>query len=733
MKIFSFRVFLFCFSLLFQQNAFAQIAPAQHSVTPPLVTIDTINFPDVHAFGLISSNDTLQNSPAFRFGGTADGAGLLRNGNGTFMMLVNHEENKSVSRIFLDSAFRPVAGDYLMNSNAGYWRLCSATMATPEEHGFGPYFLTGSEENLAWTHYVNPYGPPIHDSAVSFGTTLAVGLGQWRAENTVPLPVASYNKTIICIGDDDAGLHGGQFAMYIGNSVGDLINGKLYVLRRNDLNQRERDIIPGQIYPVELAEVPPAYIGWNTYTLDAFADTNLKAIRFNRIEDLDYRKGNAAAGREIYFNSSGLANPDTVDRTLWGRVYRLKLDSLDPTHGTIECVINGDDKDTANPGHLLYSPDNICVTEDYVYVQEDPNSFGFQSALPYVHDAKVYQYDIQSGTFKTLLTMDHHRHAPDSAIYNRHSNGIGYNQSGTGSWEFGAMLDATPATGIPRFFTLNLQVHSWRDSIFRGVDGGTRAVNENQGSMVVSLSGVPRIKVNPPITIGDTICENESGTLTAFGGTTFAGTNGTIYNWYNSPTGGTPFYTGNALTNFVSSTSVTFYVETAADGIVSATRTPVTCMVVPAPPQPVISQFGIYLLSSAFSGNQWLLNGTPLAGETAAGLTVLQSGNYSVQVSQYGCLSAQSNSIYIGTATLANGPQETIYPNPGDKEIILLADSLYAADIYASNGKLVQHLEFSQAVFPAYVDIESLADGLYFIALHSKRGTTNIRFVKEGE
>lgn len=719
--------------LLSSIAASAQVVPAQHSLSPPLVIIDTANFPGVQAFGLISSLDTLPLSPNFRFGGTADGAGLLRNGDGTFTMTVNHEDCHAVSRIHLDSSFRPVSGDYLLNSNGGYWRLCSATMATPEEHGFGPYFLTGSEENLAYTHYVNPYGPPIHDSASSFNTTLAAGFGQWRAENTVPLPLAAYNKTIVCIGDDDAGVHGGQFAMYIGNSVGDLLNGKLYVLRRTDLNQRERDIIPGQVYNVELVQVPAAYTGWNSFVLDAYADTSLKCIRFNRIEDLDYRKGNAAAGREVYFNSSGLANPDTIDRTLWGRVYRLRLDSLDPTRGTLECVMNGDDKNLSNPAHELYNPDNICVTEDYAYVQEDPNQYYFSAAYPYVHDAKVYQYDIRTGAVKTLLTIDHRRHAADSAVYNRNGSGSAFQQSGTGSWEFGAMLDASPQTGLPGLFTLDLQTHSWRDTLFLNCDGGTRAPWEMQGSMIVALSGVPRMRVDAPLTMNDTVCEGESGTLTAWGGTTFAATNGTVYNWYTIASGGTPFFTGAVLANLLSQNSVTYYVETFADGIASATRSPVSLVVIPAPAQPTISQTGVYLLSSAASGNQWYLNGIPLSGDTSAGLAVLQSGIYTVAVTMGGCRSAFSNPLTIGPGTLDNGAQESIYPNPADGEIAILADSLYAADIYDARGRLVMHLEYSLAPLPARVDIHALADGMYTVTIHSRRGISSLQFIRNGE
>ncbi|MCQ4021376.1 hypothetical protein FK520_27690, partial [Klebsiella pneumoniae] len=85
--------------------------------------------------------------------------GMLKNADGTFTLLVNHEDNFAVSRITLDKTFKPVKGEYILNSDGGVWRLCSATMATAEEHGFGPLYLTcGESGQESRTHGVNPFG-----------------------------------------------------------------------------------------------------------------------------------------------------------------------------------------------------------------------------------------------------------------------------------------------------------------------------------------------------------------------------------------------------------------------------------------------------------------------------------------------------------------------------------------------------------------------------------------------
>ena len=77
-------------------NTNPDVVLANHSTTPALIK----NLPaGVTAFSLIGSDDVLSGSPNFVFGGSADGAGLLKNADGTFTMIVNHEDNFAVSRI----------------------------------------------------------------------------------------------------------------------------------------------------------------------------------------------------------------------------------------------------------------------------------------------------------------------------------------------------------------------------------------------------------------------------------------------------------------------------------------------------------------------------------------------------------------------------------------------------------------------------------------------------------
>lgn len=439
-----------------------------HSVTPALVK----GLPSgVEVFSIISSDDDLSESPSFVFGGSADGAGLLKNSDGTFTFLVNHEDNYSVSRISFDNTFKPTKGEYILNSDGGQWRLCSATLATPDEHGFGPTFLTcGESGEESMTHAVNPTGA-LNTSQ------LLTGFGRWNAENAMPLPKNAYSgKTVVIIGDDDSGIGGGQVAMYMSNTVGDLSGGSLYALARNDGNMRERDMAVGNTYPVTFKKID----NHTTLTgkqINEVSVPALSALKLGRVEDIDYRKG--GTGRELYFTATGQAysgaNADS-SRCKYGRVYRLTLDASDPTKGTLEVILDGDDR--AGIAGKFQDPDNICVTTNYVYVQEDANGYGDET-----HDAYIYQYNIATKTMSVVMELEHKR---GDAKYN-----VG-GDSKFGGWEYSAMIDVSSQLGIDNTFIICIQPHSWTGDAYKNPDGGTKRPNEAQASQIILVKGLPR-------------------------------------------------------------------------------------------------------------------------------------------------------------------------------------------------------------------------------------------------
>lgn len=439
-----------------------------YSVTPALVKSKDIA--GLEFYSIISSDDTLEDTPTFRFGGSADGMGIVENPDKSLTMVVNHEDNFAVSRITLDKKFKPVAGEYLMNSTNGRWRLCSATLVTPEEHGFGPLYLTcGESGEESMTHGIDPLGPVGQTNPLP-------ALGRWSAENAVPLPKSAYhNKTIVLIGDDDSGPMGGQLVMYVGNRTGDLANGNLYVLCRPNNNIRERDMVPGQRYEVTFRQIPN-HQALTGAQINA-ASGGLSSVRFGRVEDIDYRKGDE--GREVYFNVTGQAtsgaNAD-YSRTKYGRVYRLTLDANDPTKGSLEVILDGDDR--SGIAKAFQNPDNILVTENYAYIQEDPNGYGDET-----HDAYIYQYDIRTGALKVAMELDHRR------------GDVKYNAAGPsrfGSWEYGAMIDIKEFTKHNDAFAICIQPHTWTGPQYVNPDGGALRPNENQASQIVIVKGLAR-------------------------------------------------------------------------------------------------------------------------------------------------------------------------------------------------------------------------------------------------
>lgn len=95
-------------------------------------------------------------------------------------------------------------------------------------------------------------------------------------------------------------------------------------------------------------------------------------------------------------------------------------------------------------------------------------------------------------------------------------------------------------------------------------------------------------------------------------------------------------------------------------------------------PKPVITVLGDSLISSYPFNNQWYLNGQPIAGATARTLKVTTSGNYTVQVTEAGCLSPMSDITHIDLV-LENSL--VVYPNPTTNFVYLKHDAAVVMDV----------------------------------------------------
>ena len=420
---------------------------------------------------LISSDDKLAETPNFVFGAQPDGASLIKNPTGSgYILINNHEITQSVSRVYLDETLKPVKGDYIVDAAGGMTRLCSATMATPEEHGFGPLFLTAGESGEeSLVHGIDPFGS-VNDKARK--DRVLPALGRCSMENAVPLPKTAYpGKTVIIIGEDAGD---GQLIAYVSDKVGDLQNGKLYALRLVSQNTIETDIVKGNEYSVEFVELTDAKN--STGKAIAAKTKEVKAISFARVEDVDYGKGSDAAGREIYFVATGVSQADKVspvpNYTMWGRLYHLSMDATNPLKGKLKVLMDGGE----NPGNSLVNPDNVCVTKNFVYVQEDGDSFYKETK----HDGRIWQYNIATKANTPMLEMNHQR---TNATFNAKYNTV--NSSLLSSWEYGAMLDISDIIGKPNTFMVNIHPHTWQEDKFRNPDGSGLSTNREGGQTLI--------------------------------------------------------------------------------------------------------------------------------------------------------------------------------------------------------------------------------------------------------
>lgn len=461
----------------------------------PLVAMSP-QFNYVSAYSLISTPDVI-GSNDFQLAGSADGAGFLVDGD-EYIYVVNCEDSYSVARVRLDENLMPIDGDYLLNSGVSdFSRQCSGTMFEAEIHGGSEdIFLSASER----FHYdVKGINPRIETPTpnADFGLD---ALGEFAWENAVPLPQGAYpGKTVIIGGDDDSSGSEGQVTLYYSNAGdADLEGGSIYVLRFKEVSDGNGGVMavaPENVYnestldravsyEVEFVEIPNGSSLTQSEMEDASMD--VFASQFMRVEDVDYQKGPDSNGRNVFFAVTG-RGPGAGTYNDWGTVYKLELDDNDPFEGTLTQIVSGNVDTNNADGNLasLQSPDNICVTENFVYIQEDPNSFSRG------HAAYIYQSDLNGNNISKVLEL-----VVRQDLDPNNSTGL--------NGEFGAMIDVSDKVGAPGTFILALQPHYWESEDFKSLDGhtfvdGTVASNgddggreDDQASQVVILKGLPR-------------------------------------------------------------------------------------------------------------------------------------------------------------------------------------------------------------------------------------------------
>ena len=360
-----------------------------------------------------------------------------------------------VSKYILDVDGDPVAGgraydtvynrDVLVgpaaqenNSTPSFGRLCSGTLAGPEE-GFDQYiYLTGEEASPSGN-----FDPSKGGSTIAFFNNEAhvlPDLGHMTWENAV-VKSNTGNKTVIMNMEDGPATLDNQLWMYIGekdrksSSVlerNGLVGGKLYFFRsldpsRNSEATFREGSITGEWVEVDGGGDQPES------ALEAQADSK-NATTFIRVEDGAFGEQNQ---NEFFFVTTG--GNDAVNRL--GRLYQLDMAGGDPSTGTATLsIVYNADIETAAGRDIAVSPDNIGTNGKYLMVQEDGTTQSRQWMASQGRDGSIWRFEVVGGRLVDASSATRVAELDPPGQYDP-------TLVGPGVWETSGIIDAVDVLG----------------------------------------------------------------------------------------------------------------------------------------------------------------------------------------------------------------------------------------------------------------------------------------------
>ena len=432
------------------------------SIDPYLVSLE----PNVRLTSIVTSGDPLPGDGVF--GGIPDGIGAFDNGDGTMTVLVNHELGSSaglirdhggtgayIDRLVVDKAtLGVVAADDLIKtvmlwdtgsssyvqSNVNFQRFCSGDLPAAaalfnSATGLGSrshIYLTGEENGPSAASPVGGRPTATIVDGDGAGTTYELArFGNMAYENIVANPFEQ-NKTIVALSDDETS---GEIYIYVGDkqSTGTQID--------------KAGLTDGLLYGISVAGITDEtnVAGVNgTFSLVAVGPNGGDVSSLNGLTIENWSEANGITGflRPEDF-SWDAQHPDTAyfvttnSFTGHSRLYQLHFNDItNPTAGgSITAVA-----DSADVGGHMF--DNITVNGGHVIIQEDPGGNDYV--------ARVWDYDIASGTLSAIATFDPDHFAP------------GASQFITNDEESSGVLDVTSMLGDSdtRAYLLDAQVHA---------------------------------------------------------------------------------------------------------------------------------------------------------------------------------------------------------------------------------------------------------------------------------
>jgi photosystem II stability/assembly factor-like uncharacterized protein len=151
---------------------------------------------------------------------------------------------------------------------------------------------------------------------------------------------------------------------------------------------------------------------------------------------------------------------------------------------------------------------------------------------------------------------------------------------------------------------------------------------------------------------------------------------------------------------------------------------------------PVITENGNTLCTTTSGTAQWFRNGEPLAGDGSNCIEAMETGAYTVVVTDaLGCVSAPSSPVQVIQTLTAEQVALTgllVFPNPATQLVRIAHPGYTGASqvmIMDAHGRMVWSGRMVGAGFS--VDVSNWSPGLYLVRLITPSGTEVVRFVKE--
>jgi len=156
----------------------------------------------------------------------------------------------------------------------------------------------------------------------------------------------------------------------------------------------------------------------------------------------------------------------------------------------------------------------------------------------------------------------------------------------------------------------------------------------------------------------------------------------------------------------------------------------------PQPHTPVISLTGNTLSSNQPTGNQWFLNGNPIFGANSQNYQILSDGIYHNVITWFGCISGESNHIYVTIDGINEIKKQdfSIYPVPNDGSFTISLgfpeEDMFYIRVYNDLGLQVYEFRkiLTNYLSELYIDLKPIPMGVYTIVVENdhKRITRKI-------